>query len=404
VRLKQVFDSVCLSSECDQAFRYFFVNRTVFGGRVNYDVPSRLYFSNPAGWDIVATDRLERAATCLQDVRITSGDYRPLFKEAGSGVWIYADPPYVSAGQQTRTSQLYQHSFTEADHRRFAEVVKACPHRVAISYDDDPHGFVRSLFPAGDGFHIEEATWKYCGTTNETKEPGRELLILNYPPPGSRITMLELPFRDSELSAEEVQELARLEGIIAGSIGSFIDLGNALAKVRAKSLHRPRTFEEYCWRRWSIKKAHCYRLMAAAERVGWIRKSPIGDFLPANEGQARELVPLKTPEQTQKVWSQVIAQAAGEPITSVQVRKSVHAELGIEPPPRREWLERIKAFFLEAKPDDQLAFLEWLHEPHLYADHGVELMKNWNDNTCPGSPMRSMSLKYGEMKEAGLES
>lgn len=49
-RLKAVFDSLKLNTDCDQALRYYFVNRTVHGsGRVNYDIPSRLYFSNPNG-------------------------------------------------------------------------------------------------------------------------------------------------------------------------------------------------------------------------------------------------------------------------------------------------------------------------------------------------------------------
>jgi len=43
-RLYELFESIKLDEECDQAFRYFFVNRTVWMGRVNYDIPSRLYF------------------------------------------------------------------------------------------------------------------------------------------------------------------------------------------------------------------------------------------------------------------------------------------------------------------------------------------------------------------------
>lgn len=179
-RLKEVFDSVRLNEKCDQAFRYFFVNRTVFGGRVNYDIPSRLYFSNPSGWNIVANGQLEQAAKHMEGVRVTCGDYRPLFEEDGENVWIYADPPYIANTDLTATSQLYQHSFTEQDHRELAEVFRRCKHDVCLSYDDDEAGLVREWY---EGFTILEAEWRYCGTTNAKKDTGRELLILNYEPP-----------------------------------------------------------------------------------------------------------------------------------------------------------------------------------------------------------------------------
>ena len=182
-RLKEVFDSVKLNDECDPALRYFFVNRTVHGsGRVNYDIPSRLYFSNPAGWNIVGTEELEKAARALQGVRLTCGDYRPLLTAPGEDVWIYLDPPYVVNSGLAPTAQLYQHNFTIDDHVQFAESVWKCRHNVMISYDDDPDGLVRELFPKTD-FWIEELAWAYAGTTEKKKRVGRELLIMNYEPP-----------------------------------------------------------------------------------------------------------------------------------------------------------------------------------------------------------------------------
>jgi site-specific DNA-adenine methylase len=177
-RLKAVFDAIRLDETCDQAFRYFYINRTVFGGRVNYAVPSRLYFSNPAGWNIVGGHRLEEAAGHVRGTKITCGDYARLFTAPGDGVWIYADPPYVVNNAMTPTSQLYQHVFAMEDHERLAEVVRACPHHVALSYDDDPDGFVRSLYPPSEGFRVVENNWRYCGSTRQHKVNGKELLIL----------------------------------------------------------------------------------------------------------------------------------------------------------------------------------------------------------------------------------
>jgi DNA adenine methylase len=118
VRLKAVFDAIRLDETCDQALRYFFVNRTVFGGRVNYHLPSRLCFTNPQGWNIVASDHLECAAQHIRGTKITCGDYARVFAAPGDGVWIYVDPPYVANTRMTPTSQLYQYGFTMADHSR----------------------------------------------------------------------------------------------------------------------------------------------------------------------------------------------------------------------------------------------------------------------------------------------
>jgi DNA adenine methylase len=182
-RLKAVFESLKNGGpDVDEALRYLFVNRCVYGsGRVNYDLPSRLTFGSPDGWaPIVTTNRLEEAAAALQDVRLTCRDYDALFEEPGDDVWIFADPPYVRNTELSRTSQQYQHGFSEQDHHEFAETVKNCQHNVAITYDDCP--LVRSLFQASD-FWIEELQWAYAGTTSAEKTIGRELLIMNYEPP-----------------------------------------------------------------------------------------------------------------------------------------------------------------------------------------------------------------------------
>ncbi|MBA4067943.1 MAG: hypothetical protein C0501_30420 [Isosphaera sp.] len=181
-RLKEEFDRVKLDGGEDRAFRYFLVNRTVFGGRVNYDLPSRLYFSNPDGWNVVKGDTLGRAAAHLAGVRVTCGDFAPLLAEPGRDVWCYADPPYLVNSSLPPTCRLYRHAFTGADHARLAAAVRASPHKVALSYGDDPDGFARSLYPAAEGFRVAAADLNYGGTVGGGKARGRELLILNYNP------------------------------------------------------------------------------------------------------------------------------------------------------------------------------------------------------------------------------
>lgn len=188
-RLKSKFDELVKGEGCDQALRYFFINRTVWGGRVTYDpkMKSRMYFSNPEGWNIVKTNRLRQAARYLKKTKITSISYESMLFFEGTNVFIYCDPPYVKNTLLEPTSQLYSFGFTKDDHVQFSKVVKKSPHKICISYDDDEEGFVRDLFPKSEGFYIKDAMWSYCGTssaksqrTNSMKKQGKELIITNY--------------------------------------------------------------------------------------------------------------------------------------------------------------------------------------------------------------------------------
>jgi DNA adenine methylase len=177
-RLKDLFYSLRDDPTADPALRYFFLNRTGYAGRVVLDGDriNRTMFSNPAGWNIVATNKLVEAAEHLAGTTITCGDYEPLFTTPGDQVFIYGDPPYVRDTELPKSGKLYQHGFTLEDHSRLAQVVRRSEHNICLSYDDHP--LIRELYR---GFFIHEAAWTYCGTSLKKKTQGRELLITNYP-------------------------------------------------------------------------------------------------------------------------------------------------------------------------------------------------------------------------------
>jgi len=180
-RLGEIFDKFKYNEGMDQALRYFFINRTVWGGRVNYDpkFESRMYYSNPNGWNItVKPNFLESLCEHIRSTEVTCGDYSELLRGSGESVWCYMDPPYIVDTMFNKGSKLYEYGFDMDQHREFVLNCKKTQHRIAISYDDKPE--VREWFKEADGFHIYEHIWKYCGSTNKEKVDGKELVITNY--------------------------------------------------------------------------------------------------------------------------------------------------------------------------------------------------------------------------------
>lgn len=62
------------------------------------------------------------------DVRCTCLDFSALLADSNESV-IYLDPPYYQKG-----GELYEHAFTEEDHKRLAALLKDCRQWV-LSYD-----------------------------------------------------------------------------------------------------------------------------------------------------------------------------------------------------------------------------------------------------------------------------
>ncbi len=175
--MREHFKRLLADDSADEALRFFLLNRCAFNGRVRLDSASRhrTYFSNPTGMNIVHGDRLSAAAKCLQDVKITSSDFEPLFDHPGEDVLVYADPPYVRDTELSPSSKLYEKGFSMEDHLRLKQCVDRCRHKVVLSYDDHP--LIRRLY---GGYNVTSVSWTYTGNPNRIT--GRELLISNFRP------------------------------------------------------------------------------------------------------------------------------------------------------------------------------------------------------------------------------
>lgn len=120
-----------------------------------------------------------------------------------------------------------------------------------------------------------------------------------------------------------VSSLAECEAVIERGLRSFVEVGEALLRIRDERLYREgfETFESYCTDRWDLGRKRAYDFIASAEVVAEL--SPIGDTRPANESVARELAPLREdPEQLREAWTEVV-QAHGPKPTAAQVREVV---------------------------------------------------------------------------------
>lgn len=134
------------------------------------------------------------------------------------------------------------------------------------------------------------------------------------------------------LSVDEKIELNQCEQAITAGFKAFQEVGEALEKIRSKRLYRESypNFEDYCDKRWGIKRAYAYRLIAAFE----VAKDIISHLEnvanwrhslgPSSEGQLRPLAEL--PARDRGPAFEAAADVANpQSPTSAQVAEAVRA-------------------------------------------------------------------------------
>lgn len=157
-----------------RAIRFFILNRITFSGTIEAGGFSQCSFEKR--FTDSSIERLKPLASILKDTKITNLDYSEVLQEPGNDVFIFLDPPYLTA----TNSRLYGkrgNLHTAFDHQRFAKLLKDCPHQWLITYDDSPE--IRENFKFA---HIYEWELQY-GMNNykqKTAGKGRELMIANY--------------------------------------------------------------------------------------------------------------------------------------------------------------------------------------------------------------------------------
>lgn len=161
-------------SELERAVRFFVLNRITFSGTVESGGFSQGAFEKRFTHSSI--ERLNPLKDILQGVRITNLDYKEVLLDKGEDIFIFLDPPYLSATK----SKLYGKRgilHSSFNHDEFADCLRDCLHQWLVTYDDSIH--IRKNFSFAK---IYEWQLQY-GMNNYKQEnckTGKELFVTNY--------------------------------------------------------------------------------------------------------------------------------------------------------------------------------------------------------------------------------
>lgn len=161
-------------TELDIAFKYFYLNRTSFSGKLISPAwgyrPKRSL--PPERWH----ERIYPCGEKLEDIKLTSNDFEEVISAPSErSVLMYVDPPYFLPPKRKH----YRHGLDHDDHLRLAESLKKTKHRFFLTYDDAEE--IRELYrwayiyPLKFFYRVENSA-----TQNGARKQGFELVITNY--------------------------------------------------------------------------------------------------------------------------------------------------------------------------------------------------------------------------------
>ncbi|MBE0573902.1 DNA adenine methylase [Candidatus Dojkabacteria bacterium] len=165
-------------NEIDVAFKYFYLNRTSFSGKLISAAwgyrPKRSL--PPERWH----ERIIPCGEKLTGIKLTTKDFQEVIdKPSKNQVLMYVDPPYFLPPKKKH----YRYGLDHNDHVRLANALKVTKHSFFLTYDNAEE--VRSLYdwafiyPLKFFYRIENSA-----TQNGSRRQGFELVITNYEVPG----------------------------------------------------------------------------------------------------------------------------------------------------------------------------------------------------------------------------
>jgi hypothetical protein len=121
-------------------------------------------------------------------------------------------------------------------------------------------------------------------------------------------------------SSIETSELVQCEAVIERGMSTFVEVGNALLRIREGRLYRDQydSFETYCLEKWEMSGRRAHQLVDSAKVMQNLGAEQIVQ-LPKSEAVTRELA--KVPQEKQQaVWEKALELHKGKP-TADDVRR-----------------------------------------------------------------------------------
>ncbi len=156
------------------AAMFFVFNRITFSGTTEAGGYSEQAFQKR--FTDSSINRLQKIGSVLKNTKITNFDYEEVISASGKNVFLFLDPPY----SKNEKSALYGKNgdlHKGFDHNRFADVLKQCPHKWLLTYDDSP--YIRELFSFAN-VSDWDLTYGMRNVTPNSKQKEKELFIANY--------------------------------------------------------------------------------------------------------------------------------------------------------------------------------------------------------------------------------
>jgi hypothetical protein len=112
------------------------------------------------------------------------------------------------------------------------------------------------------------------------------------------------------LSKPERATLSACEAVIERGLDTFVEVGNALLRIRKERLYRAefKTFEEYCRKRWQMSHQRADQLIKGAEIAENLTTNVV-----ISEGALRPLASLPPAKQREAWQSAVDSSPTGKP-------------------------------------------------------------------------------------------
>lgn len=161
-------------TDFERAARFFVLNRISFSGTVDSGGYSEGAYQGR--FTDSSITRLEGLGNILHDVKITNSDYQAVIDAPGDEVFVFLDPPYLTATK----SRLYGVNgalHVSFDHQIFARKMRDCQHKWLITYDDSVEIRENFSFAHQFGWELQYGMNNY---KRNYAAKGRELFIVNY--------------------------------------------------------------------------------------------------------------------------------------------------------------------------------------------------------------------------------